>query len=405
MSKYNRRADKFGSLAHNTWAVSEVPIRSKSQEVRNYLSLRRRDGAVCTHPGLPVTGKNVSLPLSVLFAILFFLTGCGIHDNEDCTSSVQFSYSYNEESSTTDNKISYWISTIDEYIFDESHLLSNVRHIDANGFRRQLLLEPGKYSVIAVGNADQRSIVTDSRTGKSPQIGVTHREDLRLSLSDTAQNDDGIVGPCEELFYGYRTFTVTATEVSRIRIDLVNAHFQLRFKVRWQNTDIPKIGTYYAVVEDVPSQYALMPEYVFPAGKFEAESHDPVKHDTHPITSNETIHHIPAAAQANPLSYGNTTYLNADYEVWGQMVHYRVKNDTPLKMNLYYSSSGTRAATDPSVLPRAIDLRECLEYFEYNLDHELKQEYMLDIEVNGEQIIINPIDGLSIADWTDGGRL
>ncbi len=352
-----------------------------------------------------------ALVSALIFLFSAVMTGCdhlnlGIPDNlDECVTGVQLLYDYNEENTTSENKIEYWVHSIDEYIFDQSHILCSVRRLAPGEFASLLELPEGKYSVIAIGNMDGRSRVGDGDAGTTPKVGKTRRENLNLSLQNAEQFPDGTRGPCEELFHCYRTFSVAGKGISRIRADMVNAHFQLRFKVRWQNTDLPQAGAYYAVVEDAPSQYSLMPEWVYPSGRFEAQRHNPAGHDAHPTTSNETIHHLPETAIGNTLDHSNITYLNSDFEVWGEIVRYRVKSSTPMTLNLYYAPDGTRAVTDIPVLPRSVDLRECLEYFEYNLDHTLKQEYTLDIEINGKQIIINPIDGLSIADWTDGGHL
>ncbi len=336
-----------------------------------------------------------------------------MHEREICTYTVQLRYEYNEENTARENKITAWVDGIDEYIFEaESHLLYSIRHVTEElckeNLDSEMQLPAGKYSVIAVGNGDDRSRVYDEKTGTAPQIGKTHREDMRLSLDNPTAVADGAVGPCEELFHGYRTFTVREVGASRVRVDMMNAHFQLRFRVTWRRSraDLDD-GIYYAVLEDIPSEYRMMPEWIFPAGSFTAQKHEPTGHDLYPYEDRDVIHHIPHTSfqQKNILSHSNETYLNADREIWGQFVNYRVKNDTGMMMNVYYASSGTRAEGDPMVLPKKINLKDYFAHYKYNLDHELKQEYALDIVVDGQTIIITPMNGLKVSDWGEGGRL
>ncbi len=359
------------------------------------------------------TGRVVRSAL--IFSLLALSAGCedvyrSIRDDLTvCVPGVELLYDYNEENSSRENKVEYWIQTIDEYIFDQSGILCSVRHLIPGRFASKVDLPEGRYSVIAVGNTDGRSSVTDASLGRAPVVGLTHREDLRLSLQNAEQFPDGTRGPSEELFHGYRTFSVGTTYTSRIRVDLVNAHFQLRFRIRWSDprAEVPA-GVYYAVLQGVSSRYALMPEWVYPKGSFIAELHSPQSHDTHAQTDNSIVHHIPETAHRgdNQLDHSHTTYLNANREIRGAFTTYRAKCDTPLTLAVHHASGDTRIrANDPMVLPHAIDLRAFFEWFDYNLDHELKQRYTLDIAVNGERMIITPIEEGGVGDWTEGGNL
>ncbi len=308
----------------------------------------------------------------LLFALL---AGCDVdmHEIEICTYTVQLRYDYNEENTTDENKIVYWVKFIDEYIFDENDKLYHIRRVTddmcTDYMNSELQLEAGKYSILAVGNGDC-STVWDARTGQLPVVGMTDREDLRMTLENADTFEDGTRGPCGELFHGYRTFTVREEGgATRVRVDMVNAHFQVRFRVTWRNSPVPKRGTYYAVLEDVVSQYRLMPEWLYPAGSFVARQHDTRAHDDYPWSDNRVIHHLVHSQfeRGNVIDHSNTTYLNADSEVWGQFVNYRVKNATPLIMKLYFAPDGTRGENDPMVLPREIDLGQYFAHFGYNL--------------------------------------
>jgi hypothetical protein len=350
-----------------------------------------------------------------LLLLCILSPGCISEKNRNlCDYRVQLRYDYNEENSNRDNRIGFHVTRLDEMIFDSEGVLASKRRFEngeyANPRASELVLDAGRYSVIAIGNMDDRSVLLDEATGEEPAIGVTRRETPRLSLENADPFGDGTRGPCEQLFHGYRTFTVReAAGISRVRVDMVNAHFELSFRVTWKNTSrAPAAGVYYAVLQDIPSQYKLMPEWVFPAGSFDAVRHDPALHDSYDHTANDVIHHIPHTTHEgnNVLSHSNTAYLNGDGEVWGRFVNYRIKTDTEPVMTLYYAADGARSrATDPMVLPREIKLKDYFAWVGQQLDHELKQEYTLDIVVDGDQIIISPFDEFSIADWNEGGSL
>lgn len=319
-------------------------------------------------------------------------------EREICDYKVQLRYDYNEENTTTENRIEYWVYTIDEYIFDENNLLYQYRQVTPERcveyMHSELELPPGRYSVIAVGNRDERSTATDTRTNSAPVIGVTHRDDMRLSLDNCESRENGTKGPCEELFHGYKTFTVKENGISRVRVDMINAHFQLRFRVTWKNNTTPDRGNYYATLESIPSEYILMPEYIYTSSSVECEPHDCDAHDLYPDNCNNVIHHIPRTCHQNRnvLTHRNDTYINADSEMWGQFVNYRIKTETVPVLRIY-DSAGTQIIKD-------IDLQRYFDWYNYELDYELKQEYEMDIIVDGTTVTLVP---LNVADWDEGG--
>jgi hypothetical protein len=342
---------------------------------------------------------------SLLFA------SCDVEDvREVCDYSLQLRYSYNEENTSQVNRFDDHISHLDELIFDEQGILVSMRRLEGDECTRvaasETTLPPGRYSVIAVGNRDDRSDLRDEATGGEPVVGQTHREDVRLSLENAEMFDDETRGHCEELFHGYRTFTIREQGISRVRVDMINAHFELGFRVTWKNS-VPVPGVYYAVLENIPSEYRLMPEWFYPAGSFDALLHEPDTHDEHPHIDDNVLHHIPHTTHLdnNVLSHSNTTSLNSDGEVWGKFVNYRIKTATEPVMTLYFAADGVRSGSDTMMFPREIKLKDYFAWVGLQLDQELKQEYILDIVIDGDQIIISPFENFGVADWTEGGIL
>ena len=211
-------------------------------------------------------------------------------------------------------------------------------------------------------------------------------------------------GPSENLYHGYKTFTVKEQGISRVRVDMVHSHLRIRFRVTWKYSTAPERGEYYALLESIPSQYALMPQYIYPAGSLECVEHDCDGHDLYPSNCNNVIHHIPLTcrkdesdAPVNVLTYRHDTKINADWEMWGEFTAYRIKTETQPVLHLLDMSGN-------SILPggRSLDLQGYFDWYEYELDHTLKQDYIIDIVVEGTSVKMST---LTVGDWDEGGPL
>lgn len=325
--------------------------------------------------------------------------------NEICDYNMQLRYDYNEENTSLANMIEYYVNTIDEYIFDAEGVLFQHRRFMAdpcvNYMHSQINLPPGCYSVIAVGNRDDRSMVMDANnTGSALETlipGVTRREDMLLELNNAEAKPDGTSGESERLYHGYKTFTVMPEGISRVRVDMVNAHMKLKFRVTWKNGATPPSGTgYYALLESVPSKYNLMPELIYPVNSFECQKHDPDLHDLYPSSCNSVIHHIPHVCheQENVLRYRNEARINVDKEMWGEFISYRIKTMTRPKLRIF-DAKGVQIVRD-------VDLQKYFDWLGYDVDSQLKQDYEIDIVIDGDKIIMMPLD---VADWEEGGVL
>lgn len=349
--------------------------------------------------------RKISI-LPLLITVLFGSASCHTDDyRSTCDYKVQLRYDYNEENQSDGvNMIEYYVFEIDEYIFDQDGILYAQRRFEADRcsehMNSELQLPPGRYSVIAIGNRDHRSTTWDAATGNAPVEGLTHRDDMRMTLDNPEPMPDGSNADSEPLYHGYKTFTVNERGISRVRVDMINAHMTLRFRVRWKNGASPERGNYHALLTTIPSHYSLMPQYIYPKSSLECHSFDGDVYDEYPSDCNNVIHHIPYTcyadgAPANLLTHRLDTYLNADNEIWGEFRTYRIKKSTPVKL-LIRSASGALA------VPGAVDVTGYLTHFGFTRDDELKQVYEIDILIDGEKIIMNPLD---VGDWFEGGHM
>ena len=349
--------------------------------------------------------QRIAAQSLLLLATTLAAVSCDVGDyGELCDYNLQLRYDYNEENTSQQNMIEYYVYGIDEYIFDEEGILFRHNRITPDVCREylnsELTLPPGRYSVIAIGNRDERSGVWDNLTGNAPVEGQTRREDLRMALDNAEQLDGGTKGPSEKLYHGYRTFTVKPQGISRVRVNVINAHCFIRFRVTWRNNTTPPRGVdYHATLDGIASHYKLMPEYIYPRNTFDYALHDPAIHDDYAPDDNGVIHHIPFThfEDRNVLSYRNDTRINADNELWGEFITYRFKTEDSPVLSI------VRSSDDHLIVPKVIDLRVYFDwYYSNESDYTLKQDYYINIDIDGNLITMMP---LNVADWEEGGIL
>lgn len=334
----------------------------------------------------------------LLFALIAgFSASCDVEkERMICSYKVQLIYDYNEENNTAENMIEYYIHTIDEYIFDEKNILLQHNNFGVDrcrpGLFSEISLPPGRYSVIAIGNKDERSVINEAVPG------VTRREDMLLTLENCEQtvwNEKHVSGASERLYHAYMSFTVKEQGISRIRVDMVDSYLRLKFRVKWKNGGRPaRDKDYYALLEGIPSQYSLMPEYIYPAGSFECKTYEYSIYDKYPSDCMVVIHHIPQTCYNNNniLIHGYNTNVNVDNEMWGEFISYRIQNSTQVLLSVY--------TVDGELIVKKIDLQAYFRWYGIDLNSELKQDYELDIFIDGDKIVITPLE---IADYEEGG--
>ncbi len=333
-------------------------------------------------------------------------TSCDIgNERRICDYTVQLRYDYNRENTTSQNMLDRHVASIDEYLFDEAGVLYLYRRLTPDdpcveGLVSELTLPPGRYSVIAWGNCTDINSVTPA-----PVKGVTTRDELLLSRTGKA-NAAAMPGDAgttwqngDRLYYGYRTFTVSAEGISRNRVDMIHSHLVLRFRVRWVHS-APAPGNYTAYLSGIGSEKAFMPEFIYPVQHQVWEAHNPAdaSHDPYPQSCNRVRHHIPGVHHTdNVKTHRIGVQQGFDYEMWGEFITYRIRQASHPVLEIY------DAAGNKVVHPnKTIDLQKYFNDQGIDLDHTLKQEYEIDILIDGDAIYVMPLD---VEEWEEGGAL
>ena len=343
--------------------------------------------------------RHIQVLLSVVVpAVALMFTSCEVEgDREICDYNVELYYHYNRENTTQNNVLPSYVRTLTQYLFDSDGILLDATDVPVDVCEHQYIthrtLPPGRYSVIMWGNCGERNTVTDLATGGAPVEGQTHRDDMRLTHNNSMQQNG------DRLWHGYRTFSVAPEGVSRIRVDAVHSHLVIKFRVRWKS-NAPVSGTYIAWLEDIGSEKSFMPEYIYPQPDAACETHDRSTHDLYPQHSNNVVHHIPYVHHTtNVLDHRTEAPMGLDNALWGEFVTYRIRQDSHPILSIYDAGGNLILHPDPA---KQIDLKRYFDEMGIDLDHTLRQEYEIDIVIDGDQVWLM---ALNVADWEDGGWL
>lgn len=315
-----------------------------------------------------------------------------------CDYTVQLRYDYNQENTTTDNLFGRYVKSTEQYIFDGQGVLYAVAPVTADPctgqWVSQLDLPPGRYSVIAVGNRDTRSRISDGEGGPAPEIGVTRREDMRMTLENAEPMAEGRIGPSERIYHGYRTFSVLPDRTSLVRVDMVHSHMVLRIRVTWRNSAPADEHNVTMTLGDVTPGYSLMPEYVYKDNS--GKVHDPQTDDGYRVVDNSVIHHIPVVREdiAPRNTYQLDSYINGDKTVNVEFVSYRIRKSGGSVVTL--TGNGGPLMDD-------VDLTQWFADKNIELDRNLKQDFALEFMIGDDRSVT--INALSMEDWFEGGTI
>jgi hypothetical protein len=311
---------------------------------------------------------------------------------EVCDYNVEIAYLYNRENTTNENVLGEYIGSLTEYIFDGDGILYAMREVPEDecvgGLTSQQWLPPGDYSLITWGNRTGINSVNDAR------VGVTHRRDMELLPDNPFAGAAAMQENGDRLYYTYRTFSVAEHGISHVKAFMVHSHLVLKFRIVWKRSAQAPDNTedFYSELTELPSLYGFMPEFVFNGRN---GLHHPAE-DLYESQATLRYLYIPTVygktQTGRILNHRRDVALNDYREVNGELVAYRLRNDTDLTINLHSESRGE--------IMREVNLGD--EFFRANgieLDRNLRQEFSILITIDGDNI---EVSSLEIADWDEG---
>jgi hypothetical protein len=201
-----------------------------------------------------------------------------------------------------------------------------------------------------------------------------------------------IQGRSDRLYYGYRSFSVGEYGISRLAVDMTHAHCILNITARWKDlSEHPKPGEQYTfVLRQTPSEYRFMPEFLVTGG-LEPGTFDAVN-EPYPLKDRRRINYVPDISRDDWVSHAVPGSMSGR-ELYGQFVTFRYRSDSHVLLSIW-SSAGR--------VMKEIDLHRFFREMNLDLDHSLRQEYSLLIEIDGDTVLVGLV---TIDDWDDGGVL
>lgn len=318
-----------------------------------------------------------------------------------CDYSVQLTYHYNVENSSGTNEILGYVNSIDEYLFDADGILYAVNPLRKDPctgeWVSELMLPPGRYSVIAIGNRTGISPVTDDHA--APVVGQTSRDDMLLTLDRSQTRAGTDAGFADRLYHGYRTFCVENGQTSQVRVDMVHSHLIIYYKIMWEESvGAGSFTDLHVRMEDAPSEYSLMPEFIYPEPQGACLPHDPATHDPYSRICRDCVHHIPTVHNdCNYMGFSDRSTVFGQ-EATGSVISYRIRN-TPEE-----SRPTTFTVWDGDTpLANTVPLNDFFTRSGIDLDHTRRQEYPLVFLIHRDGTIT--VTFATVEDWEEGGTI
>lgn len=332
-------------------------------------------------------------PIWLRRAYVFCLLSCFIAfmschidaDLKECTYNARLEYWYT--GSGTANVLPDYIYTMREFVFDSLGVLRQVNEIAAKqGIAAELNVPPGKYTLVTWANIDSSSHVNRA------EIGRTTKEEMLLSMDNPykwLKSESAYHGNAERLYYGFASFQVYEYGVTRQRIDMTHSHCLLNLTVKWKYNPPRDTRNFCFYLLDVPSEYRFLPGY-----EVHGSASMPYREPEYPSTRSGSCNYIASKSDTEKLvDHRLDVKMDITRTLSGEFVTYRLSNDTHPVL---------RICAGETLLVREIDLNKYFRQMDIDLDQNLRQEFNLIVEVDGDKVLVS---SARVSDWIDGGAI
>lgn len=270
---------------------------------------------------------------------------------------MEYKYMYRQE-----EVFSQYIHTMDHYLFDaQGRFVSMLPAGDVSLQSQRLDLQPGTYTMVAIGNPSDRVRLEGHLTE-----GL---EGFLLSvLSQSGAEREAF--RCGELYGGWSRFTVTAAPSQRFVTEMSNLHCQLDVRVEWELRP-PGVGDYRLVLWNVPCRYGMDSEtlatvsgYAFPSDKGVRDRYEVA---------------VPLKSQTLTGSFVTLRYTSACVP----------------SLRVFF---GEEACTPE------LDLTRAFQQWGWSPDRETVQHYRIKVVIRSDgSVAVRPWVEGDVSDWIDGG--
>lgn len=319
-------------------------------------------------------------------------------EKELCEYNAQIVYRYARDMAKPVNQISSYIQSITEYIFDEDDVLCMINTLPGSsclGYNiSEFTLPAGRYTLVSWANVNGASRINGATTGVTTLDEIFFILDAPHGEETKAGRDaDQISRNSEKLYYGYRRFAVEETGISRVCVDMFNAHCRLTLTINWKSGPPENTRDFYLLYSDVPAAYDFQPGYSVSVDGWSLP--DPLYREF-PSADRDYRHYAPRRHSESPTAtHRRDANMTVDKRIKTEFITYRYNNDSKLLLSLY--------AGEKQIM-KEIDLQRFFATVGIDLDRNLRQEFNLRIEIDNVNDKVN-VGFVSVTDWEEGGYI
>lgn len=361
----------------------------------------------------PLIGILAHCPIGILLLVAIATNSCDLDaELPDCDYTARLEYWY--VFTGTANELPDYVDTMDEYLFDASGILRQVKQLAGDSLlAHELVVPPGTYTLVSWGNLDGRSRIVPAI------IGQTTLNEIRLEHSDiaTAIETNAALSPCltrgrkstgsieslsnrsvplrsrvehgngvvqgntEPLYYATDILEVPRSGIVRKRVNTTHAHALLRVTAKWLRDVPPNTDDFFFTLRGIPAAAGFdiaervntaLPGYAASSG---------------------TLYNIPRMDDTRLCDHYTKASMRPNRTVTGDLVTYRYTDNTELLFRIW---SGDRP------LIREVNLSEFFREMSIPFSRNIRQEFSITLQIDGDNISVL---FTGISDWEDGGTI
>ncbi|MDL2255263.1 FimB/Mfa2 family fimbrial subunit [Parabacteroides sp. OttesenSCG-928-K15] len=318
------------------------------------------------------------------FALIF--SSCQLENEVPvCNYNIQLEYWSAEN--TVQNELPMYVRKIDEYIFDNKGVLFMINRIDKDRCTRQLRAEytlpPGNYSVVSWGNCDSVSRVSEATPGVTTLSEMQLRQERKPGQESHPMSED--------IYYGFRTFSVPETGVGRTRVVMSHAYLLLDITIRWKSKTPDNTKNFSITFEQTHDRYPFLPHYMVRSGYVWPFDLTDEEYNERDISHRYYLMNRHPGAKV--VNQRKEVTMDITRSISARFTAYRISNNSHPILRLY-------AGDQP--LMKEIDLYKFFSQMGIELDMNLRQEFFLLIEIDGDKVTVMP---MIFSDWINGGEI
>lgn len=313
--------------------------------------------------------------------LLLLFSACQIDPElEECPYNVRLEHWYVHEDFT--NRLPGYLHSIRHYIFDEQERLVQVNEVsdDRHLLYSELMLPPGKYTVVAWANIDTVSRENNVSLHSPLQPMSLYPQNPYVSQGEQKRVTLPVQADNERLFYAKDSFHVREYGITRKRINFTHSHLRLNVLVQWRGNVPPDSHNFNYRLRSASAAY-----------RFTSDEEVDISSPNLQRGEERIICRIPQVIQQE-VEHRTTVKMGISLSLRGEFITYRLRDEMH---PIFCAYAGNKP------LMKEIDLSRFFRAVHIGLNRSLRQEYDLLMEIlpNGSVLI----SLINVSDWENGG--